>query len=118
MQSELRPTVFLRGCDFFCAIEFVCGYKECMSYLGAGEAAGEVRLRKPERRQMEWGPQCTDDLVAAAHGGRTGAAGGGKMDLSGVWGAGKTRERGAGGAGSGARGGGGVWGCGACRRDG
>src|SRR5258708_8910429 len=84
MQSELRPTVFLRGCDFFCAIEFVCGYKECMSYLGAGEAAGEVRLRKPERRQMEWVPQCTDDLVAATHGVRTVAAGGAKLDLSAV----------------------------------
>src|SRR5260370_34767211 len=64
----------LRGCDFFCAIECVCGYKECMSYPGAGEAAGEVRLRKPERRQMEWVPQCTDDLVAASPRGRTGAA--------------------------------------------
>src|SRR5258708_29676646 len=55
-----------------------------MSYPGAGEAAGEVRLRKPERRQMEWVPQCTDDLVAATHGGRTVAAGGAKLDLSAV----------------------------------
>src|SRR5260370_17058096 len=53
-----------------------------MSYPGAGEAAGEVRLRKPERRQMEWVPQCTDDLVAATHGVRTVAAGVAKLDLS------------------------------------
>src|SRR5258708_33892541 len=92
MQSELRPTVFLRGCDFFCAIEFVCGYKECMSYLGAGEAAGEVRLRKPERRQMEWGPQCTGDLVAAPHGGGAGAGGGGQSGLSAVFGPVQRRE--------------------------
>src|SRR5450755_4155729 len=53
-----------------------------MSYSGAGEAAGEVRLRKPERRQMAWVPQCTDDLVAATHGVRTEAAVVAKLDLS------------------------------------
>ena len=52
-----------------------------MSYPGAGEAAGEVRLRKPERRQIEWVPQCTDDLVAATHGVRTVAAVVAKLDL-------------------------------------
>jgi len=52
-----------------------------MSYPGAGEAAGEVRLRKPERRQMEWVPQCTDDLVAATHGVRRVAAVVAKLDL-------------------------------------
>src|SRR5260370_20641967 len=82
----------LRGCDFFCAIECVCGYKECMSYPGAGEAAGEVRLRKPERRQMEWVPQCTDDLVAASPRGRTGGGGGGKLGLSAVREAVEARE--------------------------
>jgi len=53
-----------------------------MSYPGAGEVAGEVRLRKPERRQMAWVPQCTDDLVAATHGVRTVAAVVAKLDLS------------------------------------
>jgi transposase len=53
-----------------------------MSYSGAGEAAGEVRLRRPERRQMAWVPQCTDDLVAATHGVRTVAAVVAKLDLS------------------------------------
>src|SRR5260370_2369102 len=72
----------LRGCDFFCAIECVCGYKECMSYPGAGEAAGEVRLRKPERRQMGWVPQCPDDWVAPTHPVRTVAAVVAKLDLS------------------------------------
>src|SRR5260370_29376551 len=74
-KKKRRPAP-LRGCDFFCAIECVCGYKECMSYPGAGEAAGEVRLRKPERRQMEWGPQCTGDLVAVGCGGGAGWRGG------------------------------------------
>jgi transposase len=46
------------------------------------EAAGEVRLRKPERRQMEWVPQCTDDFVSATHGVRTVAAVVAKLDLS------------------------------------
>jgi hypothetical protein len=46
------------------------------------EAAGEVRLRKPEQGQMEWVPQCTDDFVAATHGVRTVAAVVAKLDLS------------------------------------
>lgn len=41
-----------------------------------------MRLRKPERRQMEWVPQCMDDLVAATHGVRTVAAVVAKLDLS------------------------------------
>lgn len=47
-----------------------------------GKAAGEVRLRKPERRQMGWVPQCPDDLVPAAHGVRTVAAVVEKLDVS------------------------------------
>ena len=46
------------------------------------EAAGEVRLRKPERRQMGWVPQCPDDLVAPTHPVRTVAAVVAKLDLS------------------------------------
>src|SRR5260370_30553657 len=84
----------LRGCDFFCAIECVCGYKECMSYPGAGEAAGEVRLRKPERRQWVWGPQCTDDLGAGGGGGGAVGAGGGEQGLSA--GCERSKERGGG----------------------
>jgi transposase len=52
-----------------------------MSYPEAGAVAGEVRLRKPERRQMGWVPQCPDDLVAATHGVRTVAAVVAKLDL-------------------------------------
>jgi transposase len=44
--------------------------------------AGEVRLRKPERRQMELVAQCTDDLVGPTHGVRTVAAVVAKLDLS------------------------------------
>src|SRR5260370_30682736 len=54
-KKKRRPAP-LRGCDFFCAIECVCGYKECMSYPGAGEAAGWGRLRNPQRPPREWGP--------------------------------------------------------------
>lgn len=46
------------------------------------EAAGEMRLRKPERRQMELVPQCTDDLVPPGHAVRTIAAVVAKLDLS------------------------------------
>jgi transposase len=54
-----------------------------MSEYEAGEVReGQVRLRKPERRQMAWVPQCTDDLVAATHGVRTVAAVVAKLDLS------------------------------------
>jgi transposase len=44
--------------------------------------AGEARLRKPERRQMGWVPQCPDDLVAATHRVRTVAAVVAQLDLS------------------------------------
>ena len=44
--------------------------------------AGEVRLRKPERRQMEWVAQCLDDLVAATHQVRVVAAVAAQLDLS------------------------------------
>jgi transposase len=42
---------------------------------------GEVRLRRPERRQMGWVPQCPDDLVAATHPVRMVAAVVGQLDL-------------------------------------
>jgi len=63
-----------------------------MSYPEAGEVAGEVRLRKPERRQMGWVPQCPDDLVAATHGVRTVAAVVAQLDLSAFREAIKARE--------------------------
>jgi len=63
-----------------------------MSYPEAGEGAGEVRLRKPERRQMGWVPQCPDDLVAATHGVRTVAAVVAQLDLSAFREAIKARE--------------------------
>jgi transposase len=44
---------------------------------------GQVRLRTPERRQMAWVPQCTDDLVGPTHPVRTVAAVAAKLDLSG-----------------------------------
>jgi len=54
-----------------------------MSESEAGEVReGPVRLRKPERRQMGWVPQCPDDLLAATHGVRTVAAVVAKLDLS------------------------------------
>ncbi len=40
----------------------------------AGNAAGAVRLRRPERRQMAWVAQCADDLVGPEHGVRRVAA--------------------------------------------
>src|ERR1700761_344646 len=46
------------------------------------EGTGEVRLRKPERRQMGWIPQCPDDLVPAEHEVRTVAAVVEKLDVS------------------------------------
>src|SRR5260370_38174806 len=46
------------------------------------ETQGEVRLRRPERRQMELVPQCTDDLVSATHPVRTVAAVAAKLNLS------------------------------------
>jgi transposase len=56
------------------------------------EAAGEVRLRKPERRQMGWVAQCPDDLVAPAHPVRTVAAVVAKLDLRGFGEAIQARE--------------------------
>jgi transposase len=47
----------------------------------AQEAAGGLRLRKPERRQMELVPQCVDDFIAATHAVRTIAAVVEKLDL-------------------------------------
>ena len=49
---------------------------------GAVAGTGTLRLRKPERRQMEWVAQCSDDLVAPAHPVRTVAAVVAKLDLS------------------------------------
>ena len=46
------------------------------------ETPGEVRLRRPERQQMELVPQCTDDLVSATHPVRTVAAVVAKLNLS------------------------------------
>jgi transposase len=46
------------------------------------EPVGEVRLRKPERRQMGWVAQCPDDLVPARHPVRTVAAVVAQLDLS------------------------------------
>ena len=46
------------------------------------ETPGEVRLRRPERRQMELVPQCTDDLVSATHPVRMVAAVVRKLNLS------------------------------------
>ena len=46
------------------------------------QKAGEVRLRKPERRQMAWVSQCPDDLVGPVHEVRTVAALVAKLDLS------------------------------------
>ncbi len=41
-----------------------------------------MRLRKPERRQMEWVAQCTDDLVGPTHGVRTVVAVVAQLDLA------------------------------------
>jgi len=46
------------------------------------QAIGEVRLRKPERRQMAWLPQCLDDLVPLVHPVRLVAALVARLDLS------------------------------------
>lgn len=50
--------------------------------MGQQQRAGEVRLRKPERRQMGWVSQCPDDLVSPTHGVRTVAAVVEKLDVS------------------------------------
>jgi len=66
--------------------ESVCGYNESMSQpqeaAEGRERVGEARLRKPERRQMGWVPQCPDDLVPAEHEVRTVAAVVEKLDVS------------------------------------
>ena len=46
------------------------------------EAMGEVRLRKPERRQMAWVPECLDEVVPLTHPVRVVAALAAKLDLS------------------------------------
>lgn len=56
-----------------------------MSQQEAGEVqdrAGELRLRKPERRQMAFVPQCPDDWVPEGHEVRTVAAVVEKLDVS------------------------------------
>jgi transposase len=50
---------------------------------GVGASGGEARLRKPERRQMGWVPQCPDDLISPTHEVRTVAAVVEKLDVSG-----------------------------------
>jgi transposase len=63
----------------------VCRYNEDMSDFTVAAVpvvAGEVRLRKPERRQMGWVPQCPDDLVASTHRVRTVAAVVAQLDLA------------------------------------
>lgn len=52
-----------------------------MSDSEARAGAG-LRLRKPERRQMEWVAQCSDDLISLAHPVRTVAAVVARLDLS------------------------------------
>ena len=54
-----------------------------MSEMSAEKCVSAVRLRVPERRQMEWVAQCPDDLVCADHGVRLVAAEVEKLDLSG-----------------------------------
>ena len=74
----------------------VCGYKSCMNpqeeAAAVPKAAGEVRLRKPERRQMELVPQCPDDLLSPRHPVRLVAAVAAKLDLSGFRAAIQARE--------------------------
>jgi transposase len=59
-----------------------------MSQLGSKEkpaaegTRAEVRLRRPERRQMAWVAQCLDDAVGAEHPVRMVAAVAAKLDLS------------------------------------
>src|SRR5512147_2259137 len=48
----------------------------------AEESRAEVRLRRPERRQMAWVAQCLDDAVGAEHPVRLVAAVVAKLDLS------------------------------------
>jgi transposase len=67
------------------------------SQLGMKEAGepgrqGAVRLRRPERRQMEWVAQCADDLVPAGHAVRRIAAVVERLDVSGFCARLKARE--------------------------
>ncbi|MGH9477548.1 MAG: transposase [Terriglobales bacterium] len=55
-------------------------------------ARGAVRLRVPERRQMEWVAQCPDDLVGTDHPVRLVAAVAEKLDVSGFEAAIQARE--------------------------
>ena len=55
--------------------------KKAANAAAGAETQGEVRLRRPERRQMELVPQCTDDLVSATHPVRTVAAVVAKLNL-------------------------------------
>jgi transposase len=54
-----------------------------MSEIISEKPLSAVRLRVPERRQMEWVAQCPDDLVSADHGVRVVAAVVEKLDLAG-----------------------------------
>jgi transposase len=65
---------------------------ETAKTAAGAETQGEVRLRRPERRQMELVPQCTDDLVSATHPVRTVAAVVAKLNLSAFGEAIKARE--------------------------
>ena len=65
---------------------------ETAKATAGAETQGEVRLRRPERRQMELVPQCTDDLVSATHPVRTVAAVAAKLNLSAFGEAIKARE--------------------------
>jgi transposase len=58
----------------------------------AGESAGAVRLRRPERRQMAWVAQCPDDLVPADHPVRRVAGVVERLDVSGFCQSIKARE--------------------------
>jgi transposase len=62
-----------------------------MSEMIAEKSLSSVRLRVPERRQMEWVAQCPDDLVSADHVVRVVAAVVEKLDLAGFEGSIKAR---------------------------
>jgi transposase len=85
MTCDTRQTCHPERLSLFGVIRFLYGYKRGMSEREAGAvagAAGALRLRKPERRQMEWVAQCSDDLVSLAHPVRTVAAVVAKLDVS------------------------------------
>jgi transposase len=64
------------------AAKAAAGAETSGAETSGAETPGEVRLRRPERRQMELVPQCTDDLVSATHPVRTVAAVVAKLNLS------------------------------------